>query len=180
MFFLWTNCLISHRIDTKLYIYYRKEGNRLCLSAIEFVVMSVELAVGFTRSFPSFLFLSHPRLIPVKNTVWRSCFPLCIFFFFHVNFVLCVSVVHFRNQRCCNRPPFSSLSQTSCSQSPAVVCCAQLDMNFSGRFRKRKITESCPHAHNTTLSDHSLRFCDNFFPSYKTSRNDVAVTTCGD
>lgn len=49
--FLWTNCLISHRIDIHLYIL--RKWQQACLNAIELVVVSVELAVGFTKSFSS-------------------------------------------------------------------------------------------------------------------------------
>lgn len=126
------NCLIPHRIDTKLYI-LQKKRQQVRLNAVESVAMSVELAVGFLSSFPSCPLSISRETQPdgvflKKSAVWWFCFRLFFFFFFFF-FLLCVSVVHFRNQRC-RRPSFSSLSQTNCSHPHAVTCRVVLDTKW--------------------------------------------------
>lgn len=128
MFFLWTNCLISHRIDTKLYIL--QKWHQACLNAAELVVIVSRVSCRFNEE----LSLPAPRP-PAFESSGKSVFLtarslmilfLTFFFFTCQLFLLRVSVVHFRNQRCWIHPSFSSLSQTNCSHPLTIICLVQL------------------------------------------------------
>lgn len=105
----------------------------------------VQLAVAFTRSFPSCSSVCLNLLENVflsRLTVLGSCFSSSHFLFFsRVNFLPCVSVVHFRNQRCCSHPSFSSVSQTALIHRRWSSWCSWIWNGFClffCRFRKRK------------------------------------------